>query len=132
MYSLIGVSFSFAITFAFIDFINTVTPLVRRIPDAKPVHNIPQVVCILAGSLFVGMTFGFFFGCFDVEDDTTKTHIRLIEDQYTCVPISSVAGFFTGLAVERAGRKQFAWTSEAQYDIVRFDNHGGCPEDMRS
>lgn len=123
MYSLVGVSFSFALTFGFVDAINAAVPIIIRVPHSKPIHNVPQIMCVFGGSLLVGLTYGFFFGCFDVEDDTAA-HVRLIEDQYTCMPISAVVGLLAGVATEKYGRCPSSWIGDprsTEEDIIRFD-----------
>ncbi|CEM02475.1 unnamed protein product [Vitrella brassicaformis CCMP3155] len=110
MYSLLGVSLSFALTFAFLDALNLLhefrlTGLKAAQEDAiplGPVHTPAQICALIFGSLLLGLIFGFFFGSLDVEDDS-HTHVKLMEDRYVCTPIAAVLGLVTSVVVRRLG-----------------------------
>jgi len=104
MYSLIGISISFALTFAFVDCINFYYDMSgRNVNGAAPLHASSQICALIIGSLSMGLVFGVFFGYFDVEDDTTSRD-RLTKNRHICTPLAGVVGLLTALIVRRLGR----------------------------
>eukprot|EP00389_Voromonas_pontica_P008124 GDKH01012316.1.p1 GENE.GDKH01012316.1~~GDKH01012316.1.p1 ORF type:complete len:245 (+),score=20.15 GDKH01012316.1:163-897(+) len=101
MYSLLGVSLSFAITFAFVDLLNFWYD--SRGGFEAPVHSSSQICVLICGSLFIGVCFGFFFGTFDVEDDISSTRVRLSRDRYVCSPLAAITGLVTSVITKRVG-----------------------------
>uniref|UniRef100_A0A0G4HP24 Uncharacterized protein n=1 Tax=Chromera velia CCMP2878 TaxID=1169474 RepID=A0A0G4HP24_9ALVE len=101
MYICVGISLSFALTFAFVDVFNYIYD---KDPGHSglhvPVRTSQQICALVVGSLFVGVVFGFFFGLLDVEDDGAR-HEKLTRDRYVCLPIAAIVGLWTAFAVRR-------------------------------
>eukprot|EP01067_Filipodium_phascolosomae_P001321 Filipodium_phascolosomae@DN1891_c0_g1_i1.p1 len=106
MYSLLGVSVSFSITFAFVDLLNFFGgdfELASESPlrDSSPINSTKQVLVLVVGSLLVGLLFGCFFGLLKVGDDPTASHKRLVEDRHVCTPIGLITGGVCGVMIRR-------------------------------
>ncbi len=56
---------------------------------------------ILLFSIIMGSLYGFVFGLMDIEDYyMTKLEIKLIQEEYYCIPIAAILGFLCGVLNE--------------------------------
>mmetsp|Transcript_27583 Transcript_27583/g.55885 ORF Transcript_27583/g.55885 Transcript_27583/m.55885 type:complete len:233 (-) Transcript_27583:79-777(-) len=99
MYTLLGTSLSFALTFSLLDLINNAA-LCSGAGTAEALLGVPaqssrQVYVVLFSSVFMGGLFGSSFGMIDVEDDS-RMHTRFDEDQAINTMIGAVTGLFVG------------------------------------
>jgi len=119
LYSLLGISISFALIFSAIDLINIAVGLFRLSPGSNPIENMTQVSLILTVTLTMGAIFGFIFGLMNV-DDEIQYHVRmslLREEQY-CYPIGAGVGLFAGFANEFLRQKEnhYIEAKRAEFD----------------
>eukprot|EP00386_Alphamonas_edax_P014366 GDKI01044166.1.p2 GENE.GDKI01044166.1~~GDKI01044166.1.p2 ORF type:complete len:238 (-),score=81.44 GDKI01044166.1:34-747(-) len=101
LYTILGVSISFALVFSVVDLINYLTGFVQA-SVAKPlVESKQQVNLVLATALLMGGLFGFTFGVMDVEDEVSY-HIRLalLREEHFCYPIGALLGGLAGFGNE--------------------------------
>ncbi|KAK2197157.1 hypothetical protein BdWA1_000156 [Babesia duncani] len=93
IYTLVGISISFALTFTIVDLVNYVISMFETSVARPLVESRSQVNLILAIALAMGGFFGFAFGIMDI-DDEVEYHIKLAlikEESYTW-PIGMVLG----------------------------------------
>ncbi|EKX51072.1 hypothetical protein GUITHDRAFT_102994 [Guillardia theta CCMP2712] len=104
MYTILGTSLCFALTFSIVDLINQRNLCCNNaiylgdVADfiVPPVaSSSKQIYVVMISSIIMGGIFGLSFGLFDVEDDT-KLHIRFDEDQAWNTFFGGIAGFFVG------------------------------------
>jgi len=100
MYTLLGTSLSFALTFSLLDLINSSTLCsglsgAEALLGMQAVQSSRQVYVVLFTSVFMGGLFGSSFGLIDVEDDS-RMHTRFDEDQAINTMVGAVAGFLVG------------------------------------
>jgi hypothetical protein len=70
VYSILGVSVCFALLFSLIDVINYCTTLCWPPETTRPLVNTEaQIYLVVATAVSMGLSFGFIFGLFDVEDE---------------------------------------------------------------
>lgn len=56
---------------------------------------------VLLFSIIMGSLYGFVFGLMDIEDYyMTKLEIKLIQEEYYCIPIAAILGFAAGVLNE--------------------------------
>eukprot|EP00292_Cryptomonas_paramecium_P014548 CAMPEP_0113711348 /NCGR_PEP_ID=MMETSP0038_2-20120614/30702_1 /TAXON_ID=2898 /ORGANISM="Cryptomonas paramecium" /LENGTH=139 /DNA_ID=CAMNT_0000637585 /DNA_START=201 /DNA_END=616 /DNA_ORIENTATION=- /assembly_acc=CAM_ASM_000170 len=92
LYTLLGTSLSFALTFSVVDLINQSSCGPRAV---ALVQTSKQVYVVAACSLAMGAIFGFSFGMLDVEDDG-RLDRRFDEDQAINGAIGAVVGILMG------------------------------------
>eukprot|EP01067_Filipodium_phascolosomae_P006433 Filipodium_phascolosomae@DN4694_c0_g1_i1.p1 len=101
LYTLLGVSVSFALVFSIVDLINYISGLFQA-PAAKPlVESQNQVYVVVLAALLMGGIFGFIFGVMDVEDVVSyQVRLALMREEHFCYPIGAVIGGACGFANE--------------------------------
>merc|ERR1712093_546253 len=100
LYTILGVSVSFALTFSLVDLCNYVAGF--QVSVAKPlVESNEQVYLILIVSLIMGGIFGLVFGVMDVEDEVSfQIRLALKREEGYCYPVGAVLGGCAGFANE--------------------------------
>jgi hypothetical protein len=101
LYTILGVSVSFALTFSLVDLCNYVAGFMQ-VSVAKPlVESNEQVYLILVVSLIMGGIFGLIFGAMDVEDEVSfQIRLALRREEGYCYPIGVVLGAVAGACNE--------------------------------
>ena len=101
LYTILGVSVSFALTFSLVDLCNYVAGFLQ-VSVAKPVvESNEQVSLILIVSLIMGGIFGLVFGVMDVEDEVSfQIRLALRREEGMCYPIGALLGAIAGGANE--------------------------------
>mmetsp|Transcript_38735 Transcript_38735/g.95313 ORF Transcript_38735/g.95313 Transcript_38735/m.95313 type:complete len:232 (+) Transcript_38735:182-877(+) len=123
MYSMLGTSLCFALTFSVVDILNNTSSCAAQAPhnNVPMVQSSKQVYVVLISSLFMGFLFGLSFGLIDVEDDT-RLHTRLDYDQAVNTAIGAVVGALMGGANQYLRDKQLL--SNAPYVEFSLDDCG--------
>eukprot|EP00920_Eleutheroschizon_duboscqi_P003224 GHVT01007536.1.p1 GENE.GHVT01007536.1~~GHVT01007536.1.p1 ORF type:complete len:172 (+),score=29.93 GHVT01007536.1:2189-2704(+) len=109
LYSINGVSLSFLLAFCLVDGLTLWHAHAQAAGGNRwhqpLVHNAKQLCAIIIGSFVEGLTFGFFYGFFDLEDDTGAKSVRLMQQRLIALPLAVAIGTSTGFAVESLGRR---------------------------
>ncbi|PFH36388.1 putative membrane protein [Besnoitia besnoiti] len=101
LYTLLGISVAFALTFSLVDMVNYLLGFFQSAVAKPLVESKDQVNLVLFIALLMGGLFGFIFGILDVEDEV-QYHVRLalLREQHLCYPIGAVLGGLAGLGNE--------------------------------
>jgi len=101
LYTVLGTSVSFALTFAACDVANYVLGFFQA-TIAKPlIDSTNQVTLVLVLSTAVGAIYGFIFGVLDVEDEVNyQLTLALKREESYCYPIGAVVGALGGIGNE--------------------------------
>lgn len=116
LYTILGVSVAFALTFSVVDLINYVLGFLQ-VSIAKPlVESTSQVYSVLMLALVMGGIFGFVFGMMDVEDEVSyQMDLSLKREESYCYPIGAVLGCAGGVMNEYF-RKQAELAMKTEWD----------------
>ncbi|AFZ80447.1 hypothetical protein BEWA_033000 [Theileria equi strain WA] len=119
VYTLLGVSISFALTFTIIDLVNYFMTMLETSVSKPLVESKSQVHLIVAIAVTMGAIFGFTFGLMDIEDEVVY-HIQLAlmkEERYT-YPVGLALGGIAGFGNEYL-RQQESWrfNKDNAYDV---------------
>ncbi|PHJ17685.1 membrane protein [Cystoisospora suis] len=101
LYTLLGISVAFALTFSLVDMVNYLLGFFQSAVAKPLVESKEQVNLVLLVALLMGGLFGFIFGVMDVEDEV-QYHVRLalLREQHLCYPIGAVLGGLAGIGNE--------------------------------
>lgn len=108
VYTIIGISVSFALTFSIVDIVNYFIGLLES-TIAKPLvesksqvtDHFKQVYLVLFTSIVMGAIFGFIFGLMDVEDELIyHMQLTLLKEEHYCYPIGAMLGGIAGFGNE--------------------------------
>jgi hypothetical protein len=103
LYTVLGTSVSFALTFALVDLVNFVLGMCQASIARPLVESNEQVTSVLAISFSMGCIFGTIFGVMDVEDEVSyQLGLALKREESYCYPIGAVLGFAGGVWNEYA------------------------------
>lgn len=119
LYTLLGISVSFALTFALVDVLNYAGGFVQMTYARPLVESQPQVFLVLTTSLIMGGLFGFIFGVMDVEDAAQYTiALALKKEEHMCYPIGIVLGGLAGFGNEilRIRGEEYSALQDTQFD----------------
>ncbi|GIX65755.1 uncharacterized protein BcabD6B2_51900 [Babesia caballi] len=97
VYTLLGLSISFALTFTIVDLVNYFMSMFETSIARPLVESKPQVLVILCVACVMGGVFGFVFGLIRVEDEA-EYHVKLAlmkEESYTW-PVGAILGSAVG------------------------------------
>jgi hypothetical protein len=96
LYGILGISVSYALTFALVDLINYVFSFLFTY--GRPIiENSEQIISVIAFSALMGAIFGVIFGVMDIEDETSyHFKLNLMKEEYYCYPIGAGIGFVCG------------------------------------
>ncbi|CAG9317561.1 unnamed protein product [Blepharisma stoltei] len=101
LYAILGISVSFALTFAIVDLMNYFSSYFSGYSGKVIVENPQQISAILVLSSIMGVIFGLIFGILDVEDQTAyQLRIALMKEQLYCYPIGAILGALSGVMNE--------------------------------
>eukprot|EP00455_Lapot_gusevi_P020193 TRINITY_DN2145_c0_g1_i2.p2 TRINITY_DN2145_c0_g1~~TRINITY_DN2145_c0_g1_i2.p2 ORF type:complete len:237 (+),score=59.26 TRINITY_DN2145_c0_g1_i2:74-784(+) len=113
LYSILGVSVTFALLFSIIDLLNYCCASWQGEGTKPLIETETQVYLLAASALAMGSVFGLIFGLLDVEDEKLGSlRVALLREQSICYPIGVVLG---GLA---ACANQYLRENASEY---RFD-----------
>jgi len=101
LYTILGISVAFALTFSVVDLINYVLGFLQS-DVAKPLVESPrQIHLVLLVALIMGALFGFIFGVMDIEDAVQyQIRLKLLKQEHYCFPIGGVLGSLAGIGNE--------------------------------
>lgn len=102
LYSILGISVSFALTFSVIDFVNWMVGLVQGNTIARPIVESPnQIYVVLTLAFVMGSIFGCIFGLMQIADSQAYTiRLRLMRMEWYCYHIGGFLGAIGGVANE--------------------------------
>ena len=117
IFTVLGVSVCFALTFSFIDLFNWAVGQCQASGSAPLVETPQQVYLLLAVSVIMGAVFGLIFGLMDVEDagPGRSMKLALLKEESYCYPIGLVLGAGAALLNNRS-REQHT------YDLLETQN----------
>lgn len=120
LYSMLGISIAFALTFSLIDLINYLIGFIQGSITRPLIESKAQVYLILVFTITMGAIFGFIFGLLDVEDESSH-HIRLalMKAENYCFPIGAVLGGISGFGNEVFRQQTEAYKME---NVTEFDD----------
>mmetsp|Transcript_24133 Transcript_24133/g.39319 ORF Transcript_24133/g.39319 Transcript_24133/m.39319 type:complete len:232 (+) Transcript_24133:42-737(+) len=97
VYTILGTSVAFALTFSVVDLVNYVLGFLQ-VSVAKPfVESAAQVYMVLACALIMGGLFGLIFGVMDVEDEVSyQIRLALLREERYCYPVGALLGGLVG------------------------------------
>ena len=94
-YGLLGISVSYALTFAIVDIVNYTFSHIFR--GKTVIENIQQTTAAVIGSIVMGGVFGLIFGVMDIEDaGNYHFKLSLMKEELYCFPIGWGIGFING------------------------------------
>lgn len=101
IYTILGVSVAFALTFSLVDVVNFMFSFFQSSVSKPLVESKEQAYMVLFFTLIMGGVFGFIFGLLDVEDEL-QYHIKLalLREQQFCYPLGAVIGGLAGFSNE--------------------------------
>ncbi|CDR97749.1 membrane protein, putative [Babesia bigemina] len=108
IYTLLGISISFALTFTIVDLVNYFISMFETSVARPLVESKSQVLVILVIACTMGAVFGFMFGFMKVEDEA-EYHIKLAlakEESYTW-PVGAVLGTLAGFCNNYLRHQEF-------------------------
>jgi hypothetical protein len=122
VYSLLGVSVCFALLFSLIDVINYCTTLCWPPEQTRPLVNTEaQIYLVVATAVTMGLSFGFVFGLFDVEDEKlSNIKMALMREESVCYPIGAILGAIA--AVVNQYLPSYAAAQSSAYNPVNDDD----------
>lgn len=101
LYAILGISVSFALTFAIVDLLNYFSAYFSGYSGKVIVENPQQITAVLVLSSIMGLIFGLIFGILDVEDAASyQLRLALMKEQLYCYPIGALLGASTGVLNE--------------------------------
>merc|ERR1719188_757874 len=101
LYTVLGSSVCFAMTFAIVDVLNYAIGFFQTAVAKPIVESVHQVGLVLVVSVMMGFVFGFTFGVLDVADEEVY-HLRvaLLRDEKITQPVGIALGAFAGAGLE--------------------------------
>jgi hypothetical protein len=100
LYGFLGVSVSYALTFAVVDLLNYAVDYLK-IYSRSVVENAEQLLAVIMLAGMMGLTFGVIFGVMDYEDeDVYHKKLDLMKEEGYCLPIGGAFGFLSGVINE--------------------------------
>ncbi|KAF7459073.1 putative membrane protein [Cryptosporidium felis] len=119
IYTVLGLSISFAIAFSLVDILNYISGLIVSNDTPLLVDSKAQIVFVVCSSLFIGIIFGFLFGL--VEDSHEQIHyvnISLMKQKHYCYTIGIIVGALCGFGNEviRLSDKSYMIVGKTVYD----------------
>ncbi|CDJ35811.1 uncharacterized protein EMH_0092460 [Eimeria mitis] len=101
LYTVLGVSVAFALTFSLVDVVNYLFSFFQS-SVAKPlVESREQAYMVLFFTLVMGGIFGCIFGMMDVEDEMQyQIKLALLREQQFCYPLGAIIGGLAGFSNE--------------------------------
>ena len=96
LYGILGISISYALTFAIVDIVNYIFTYLVQFSKAI-IENPEQITAVIFFSAVMGMIFGIIFGVMDIEDEANyQLKLSLMKEELYCYPIGAIIGFISG------------------------------------
>ena len=112
LYTILGISVTFALVFSVVDLINYLMGFLRASAARPVVESSHQVYFVMTVALVMGAIFGFIFGIMDIEDEIQyQVRLALLKEERTCLPIGALLGAFAGFGNEYIRLKSDEYTS---------------------
>lgn len=101
IYTILGVSVAFALTFSLVDVVNYLFSFIQSSISKPLVESREQAYMVLFFTLVMGGTFGCIFGLMDVEDEMQyQIKLALLREQQFCYPLGAIIGGLAGFSNE--------------------------------
>lgn len=101
LYTILGTSISFALTFSLVDLANYAIGFFQQQNAKNLVESRQQIYVILCTTMLMGAVFGTIFGIMDVEDASRyQLRLALLKEEKYCFPIGVVLGGLAGAGNE--------------------------------
>jgi len=101
LYSLLGISVSFALVFSVVDFVNYAFGVFQAAVAKPLVESMAQVNLVILTAIVMGGIFGTMFGYLDVEDAAGyRVRLALFKEEHYCYPVGAVLGGVAGFGNE--------------------------------
>lgn len=101
LYSLLGISVSFALVFSVVDFVNYAFGFFQAVVAKPLVESMAQVNLVIMTAIVMGGIFGTMFGYLDVEDAAGyRVRLALFKEEHYCYPVGAVLGGLAGFGNE--------------------------------
>lgn len=119
IYTILGLSISFAIAFSLVDVVNYISGFIVSNDSPLMVSSKAQIIFVICSSLFIGIIFGFLFGL--VEDSHEQIHyvnISLMKQKHYCYIIGVIVGALCGFGNEviRLSDRSYMIVGKTVYD----------------
>ena len=112
LYTVLGISVTFALVFSVVDLINYLMGFLRASAARPVVESSHQVYFIMTVALVMGAVFGFIFGAMDIEDEIQyQVRLALLKEERTCLPIGALLGAVAGFGNEYIRLKSDEYTA---------------------
>ena len=112
LYTVLGVSVTFALVFSVVDLINYLMGFLQASAARPVVESSHQVYFIITIALVMGAIFGFIFGAMDIEDEVQyQVRLALLKEERTCLPIGALLGAVAGFGNEYIRLKSDEYTA---------------------
>ncbi|OMJ89291.1 hypothetical protein SteCoe_8588 [Stentor coeruleus] len=100
LYGILGISVSYALTFAVVDLINY-TFSYFDLYKSIVIENTEQIIAVISFSALMGLIFGVIYGIVDYEDSVVYHHkLNLMKEEMYCYPIGICIGIMCGIVNE--------------------------------
>ncbi|OII75635.1 hypothetical protein cand_030650 [Cryptosporidium andersoni] len=119
IYSILGLSISFALAFSLVDVVNYISGLIMGPESPLLISSRSQILLVISSSLIMGCLFGLIFGL--VEDSHSQVHyinISLMKQKHYCYTIGIIQGAICGFGNEvlRVSDKSYMIMGRTTYD----------------
>ncbi|CUV07237.1 unnamed protein product [Cryptosporidium hominis] len=119
IYTILGLSISFAIAFSLVDAVNYISGFITSNDSPLLVNSKAQIIFVICSSLFIGIIFGFLFGL--IEDTHEQIHyvnISLMKQKHYCYTIGVIVGALCGFGNEviRLSDRSYMIVGKTVYD----------------
>lgn len=121
LYTILGVSVAFALTFSLVDVVNYLFSFFQSSVSKPLVESREQAYMVLFFTLVMGGVFGCIFGMMDVEDEMQyQIKLALLREQQFCYPLGALIGGLAGFSNEilrQSEQKLRYYSTEFDEDI---------------
>ncbi|OEH78433.1 uncharacterized protein LOC34617344 [Cyclospora cayetanensis] len=121
LYTILGVSVAFALTFSLVDVVNYLFSFFQSSVSKPLVESREQAYMVLFFTLIMGGVFGCIFGMMDVEDEMQyQIKLALLREQQFCYPLGALIGGLAGFSNEilrQSEQKLRYYSTEFDEDI---------------
>ena len=101
IYILLGMSLTYLVSFAILDFMNFASSYLQHSSSPHAVESTDQIVALLANCFVCGLIYGLVFSVMDIEDSTYgQLKNRFFYEIGFCMPIGIIGGALGGLGNE--------------------------------
>lgn len=121
LYTILGVSVAFALTFSLVDVVNYLFSFFQSSVSKPLVESREQAYMVLFFTLVMGGVFGCIFGMMDIEDEMQyQIKLALLREQQFCYPLGAFIGGLAGFSNEilrQSEQKLRYYSTEFDEDI---------------